>query len=198
MSKICQFSSIPIYNGNIGCTKKWINDINCEEFKKYPPGSGFQIREKNGYGTIDQKILNKYPNILSKISSCIDDYLYNFIEIDRRHLFKITRSWANIHEQNDWGHKHNHTSDFTGILYISVNSKSGNVNFYKPHFHFNIFNSEQNIQYSNENQYNVKIKKVLPINGDIIIFPSFIYHGVDINQSDEKRISLAFDIELNR
>lgn len=38
---------------------------------------------------------------------------------------------------------------------------------------------------------------VTPVNGSLVCFPSYCKHSVTINNSDEERICLAFDLKLN-
>ena len=92
-------------------------------------------------------------------------------------------AWANIIRNNGRNiYKHNHTSAHCEApeeySYVSGNiciQAEGTGTYYKSPF--------TNHQYRIEN-----------IAGDMILFPSFIIHWTDVNESDTIRVSIAFDI----
>ena len=197
MKEIKHFFGVPMLFGNFGCTKKFIRPIEEKPCYKYQPGK-FKHRKANGHGTVDRQILSTYKPLCNLITPFINEYLYDVIKLCKTHTYTIASSWGNIHYNNDWSHKHNHeTSDFSGCCYIKCNPDSGNINFYKPYFHYNLLQTQKELRFSEETDLNTEKISITPIDGDIILFPSFVAHDVDTNISDETRISLAFDITIN-
>ena len=46
--------------------------------------------------------------------------------------------------------------------------------------------------------YDYPINTIAPKENMLVIFPSWVPHAVEINLSDEERISLSFNFKLNR
>ena len=95
---------------------------------------------------------------------------------------KVSNMWGNISYFANSNAIHTHTdkgydnSTLSGILYLNTPPNSGNLLFYNP----------------------LSVNNALPITPeekDLILFPSYIPHSVDINLSQEDRISLAFNFQ---
>ena len=46
--------------------------------------------------------------------------------------------------------------------------------------------------------YDYAVNTISPIENLLVVFPAWVPHGVEINLSDEERISLSFNFKLNR
>ena len=94
--------------------------------------------------------------------------------------FPTNEFWFNIAEPGqltDW-HDHKEGASFSGVYYLEVPKKSGDILFRIKH--------RNNL---NELQLN-------SITGKMILFDSNIEHSVSINNSNQDRISLGFNIYL--
>ena len=102
------------------------------------------------------------------------DYKINFIE-----------NWGAIYRKNDKSNPHHHAPfDWSWIYYVQVDDKSS------PLILFNIMK---------ENDTKIHNLSLKPKTGQLIVFPSFITHGVEKTQGlgeDEWRIVLAGNILL--
>jgi len=95
--------------------------------------------------------------------------------------------WININRKGDFNKPHYHVlSAFSACLYLQVPEKSGNIIFHgnKLLHHYPIFTDSPLF-------YTETIYKPEP--GKLILFPSCIEHSVEANNSDEPRISMAFN-----
>ena len=109
--------------------------------------------------------------------------------------FHIEDLWININRPGAFNHKHNHPgSVFSGVFWINAPKDSGLLVFDNP----NAFT-----MWDEMNSYSDEFQKILPVHpayymtpkeGMIVIFPSSIYHKVDLNESVENRISISFNI----
>ena len=92
--------------------------------------------------------------------------------------FPYNEFWFNISNKGDntgW-HDHKENAKISGVYYISIPKKSGNIIFRK------------------KNGGNFKIWNIKPKNGMMILFPSKLEHCVEKNESSDPRISLAFNL----
>ena len=92
--------------------------------------------------------------------------------------FPYNEFWFNISNPGDstgW-HDHKENAKISGVFYISVPKKSGNIIFRK------------NDKNKDEKWF------VKPKNGMKILFPSKLEHCVEINKSCDTRISLSFNL----
>ena len=92
--------------------------------------------------------------------------------------FSYNEFWFNISNPEDstgW-HDHKEKSKISGVYYISVPKKSGNIIFRKK-------------DKSKDERWFVK-----PKDGMMILFPPKLEHCVEINKSCDTRISLSFNL----
>ena len=153
-------------------------------------------RKLSNYGGWQSEIysIDKSSDTLQSI---IRKSLKGFTPI-KNDVLMIVEGWTNINKPRDYNIKHNHPQcNFAGVLWIKVPPQSGNLVFESPHS----FSSFAEI-----NCYTDEFKKETlsyescvyePIEGEIVIFPSFLSHCVSENKSNEDRISYSFNIKLN-
>jgi uncharacterized protein (TIGR02466 family) len=158
------------------------------------------------YNDKDTWVLNKGNNYRSNETDIfrnvlgIDSYLFKQVqnEID---LFSeeimgeeasliTTQSWLNFNPTNTSHERHFHTNSIvSGIVYIRTDDKTGNINFHKP---LEKFNMTMN-QVKKYNKYNFEHIFFTPLSCQLFLFPSYLNHSVDKNESETTRISLAFN-----
>ena len=142
-------------------------------------------------------------------SSCFsihneDDILQNFLTNCLAEFPPIKKSvklfvdaWININSPDSFNLKHNHpTSDLSGVLWIKSQKDCGNIVFDAPrsfaiHQEVNSYNE----YFKNANNY-FHSYHFNPIVGRILVFPSHLDHYVGLNNSQEDRISVSFNIRL--
>ncbi len=129
-----------------------------------------------------------------KIDEKVNFYLKNILKIN----YNLLKSffWLNINNYKDYNHIHDHPSAIlSGVFYIKTPKDCGDI-FFVNEFQINHFLPNSNVkEYNplNSSIYNLKIEEF-----DLILFPSWIKHGVkqNLNQKEE-RISLAFNYHIN-
>jgi len=97
----------------------------------------------------------------------------------------IVNSWVNIQKEGSILIDHAHPlSSISGALYLKVDELSSNLFFKTP----NPF-----VYYSMMTQRN-KIETIIPKNGSLILFPSWLVHGSNQTKNEsEERIVLSFN-----
>lgn len=145
-----------------------------------------------------------HDNYLSKSQYVLSDYgLHNLMRLCKYHLdiytrdilkidqtFRITNSWLSKKTPGQSHHIHNHpNSIFSGVFYINV--KDSEIFFENTppilkDYKFDYTYSEWNLL--NSPRWSVEVTT-----GSMVIFPSHLNHGVEVNESDETRIVLGFN-----
>ena len=77
-------------------------------------------------------------------------------------------------------------------LHYSYTHKCGNIKFYDPI-------DQKSMQSPNKKELNdlsSEVITVVPNEGDLLIFPSYLHHSVEENLSEDERIVISFNIEI--
>lgn len=108
--------------------------------------------------------------------------------------WKITSMWMNELSKNGFQYTHNHCNSFiSGIIYVNLPEGSPKTKFYRPETlsNFVFANCNKN---SNFNIFNSEWTEILETEElDMILFPSYIKHSVDIMNVVGNRITLSFN-----
>ena len=108
---------------------------------------------------------------------------------------KITGIWAIINEKDAWNQKHHHSnSDLSAAYYVSASENCGDIVFYDPRpapVHNHPISKSPN-------KLNATVNSIKPEPGLLVLFPSYLEHSVNPNQSDKKRIVISFNLSLEK
>ena len=95
--------------------------------------------------------------------------------------------WTNINEPMGKNSLHNHgLYHFVACYYIQVEG-TGDLVFHNP---------ANLLEECNPNSPFVSRIGITPKNGDLIVWPSWVPHEVELNTSQQQRISIAFNIKF--
>lgn len=133
------------------------------------------------YQTLSKEIQGICFNIVSeKLFTSIENKIF------------YTESWVNINQKYSYNTQHMHggNSLLSVVYYAQVPQDSGNFYFVDNNSYVDKIATFQLDKFPG---FGTKIS-FLPQPGDVIIFPSWIYHGVEQNLSEQDRISFAFNI----
>jgi len=124
-----------------------------------------------------------------EIKECSEMFLYNIGYKTHKPLRII--SWLNVFDKNIMEQEHTHyKSIISGTYYVSSDNTENSGQFYIPD---QIPQRELNHAiYNLKNDFDMRFT---PIMGDMILFESWVRHGVYPNKTDTTRISIAFNID---
>jgi uncharacterized protein (TIGR02466 family) len=154
--------------------------------------------ESGGKGWISNKTYNTsdgqyeiyYDNEFDKLSQWINGRIYAYCDetgISRTNL-QNSGSWFNIYQRGDYQEKHVHpTSTISSIYILTAPKNSAKIYFSSP------LNEMYHVNYNRQQQNSVPQIWCDSIPGTLIIFPSYLPHGVDSHDSDTIRISLSYN-----
>lgn len=97
------------------------------------------------------------------------------------HKLQVTEMWANVNGTGSYNHHHTHSGVISGVFYLKVPENSGNLVLVNP----SVRSDGHFIRVPN---YSVNPQPLA-----CIMFPSWLEHYVEPNQSDEDRISISFN-----
>jgi uncharacterized protein (TIGR02466 family) len=132
-------------------------------------------------------VLDNTPTLLLEVK----EHCQNFLTAMQHQVdsIDIKQSWCNISNRNSFQHFHVHGDmDLSGVYYHQTTSHDGDIVFRNP----SLVNRFHKLTYNLHNSVNYK-----PEVGKILLFPSFLEHAVFHNNSDDKRISISFNINVN-
>ena len=96
----------------------------------------------------------------------------------------IYNTWVNTQHEGSSLKFHQHPrSNISGALYLDVNTGCSPLKFLNPNPHIFMQVNKNNTKYNNE------YMNIQPENGTLILFPSWLPHGSEINQTTRKVLS---------
>jgi len=134
-----------------------------------------------------------FKNLAELILHETDKILNGYSVIRDSHY--ISGMWGNIHAPNVAHAAHIHPNSYlSGVLYLNTPTDCGPLIFHDPRPASNIIE----FAYESYNIRNGKTVIELPEKGKMLIWPSWLMHGVELGRSQEKeyRISIAFNVML--
>jgi len=160
--------------------------------------SGFK-----GYHSKDITDLNNLPGT-NQLVKQITNAVNAIHQISRQGELQLTNFWINISGKGSSNTPHTHSGlTYSGVFFIKVpkEMKGGRFLFYR-NFNEADFISTAYMGHFKEGYqmqgYDYPINTISPQENMLIVFPSWVPHAVEINLSDEERISLSFNFKLNR
>ena len=111
-------------------------------------------------------------------------------EGQERYVLHLKNSWMNIQSKFKSHEWHCHPGyHIAGTYYMRVSSEQGGIQFQNP----NIMMQHCNFP---ENPRNSQSIEFVPSDGDIMLFPAWLMHNTMANTTDEDRISISFNIDI--
>jgi|TARA_B110000503_G_C7095306_1_gene391300 uncharacterized protein (TIGR02466 family) len=131
--------------------------------------------------------------LLKFINSKAREFL-NLRGFNPKCFLEIT-SWLQLYPTGTHFNKHDHYGAMiSGVLYLKAPVNCGNIRFYNP----NIGRRATDVFFErlkiNTNEYNYHYVEYTPIEGEMVMFESWLEHSVDMNLSTENRIAISFNI----
>ena len=134
---------------------------------------------------IDEKNLD---NLRSGIDIALSEYCgelrYGYAEYD------IITSWMTLFKKNNYAHIHSHgEADLAGVYYYNTGISDNDSSFF---FCTPAVGSEGSIFWG-EQRISMR-----PEEGTILLFPGWLRHGVTMNETEDDRVSISFNIVFDK
>ena len=173
--------------------EKYILDLK----KKFPEG---QKKSNSGGGwhspdfmlNKDSPPYNFFQNIKKFINIVIENemgWAYNSDKV------RITNMWSIINKKGSNNIRHMHPNSYlSSAYYVKVPKNSGNISFFDP-------KEQKNFSYppiKKNTELSAEMIHIKPEEGNLLLFPAYLYHAVSENSSNEDRIVVSFNITIDR
>lgn len=165
---------------------------NCYNLKNTTEGR--IISNKGGWQSEDIVKNKSFENFFEKVTEKANS-IKDLYKLKNEHMLFVDSAWVNINQKYDYNVLHNHGDNFfSGVYYANVPDNSGAIEFRHPSAAKAVI-SWSKFAYQ-LNGMNSDILNIEPKTGQIIIFPSWLDHEVNRNNSDEERVSIAFNFKI--
>ena len=144
---------------------------------------------KGWHSTTDMANKPEYQQLVKELFK-MQEEIFNNEHLDRSS--RLGNMWANINPPGGMNQPHIHPNAlFSGVYYIKSPVKSGRLKIYDP---------RPGVQFimpirkpGNPGKDLWREANIDPVEGRIIMFPAWLWHGVEENQSNDIRISVSFN-----
>ena len=105
----------------------------------------------------------------------------------------IGNMWANINPPGGYNRPHIHpNSHFSGVYYIKAPQNSGEIVFNDPRSAAHMVMPDR-VKDIKPPSHLWREVRVIPLEGRMLMFPSWLWHCVEPNESNDIRISVSFN-----
>ena len=132
-------------------------------------------------------------NFIKFILPAIEQVITDMNWEKQKQSININNMWAIINTGGSANLRHQHgNSTISGAYYVRAPKNSGDIVFYDPRpapVYFHPLSTKPNSLNAMQNAVN-------PVEGGLVLFPSYLDHSVNPNLSNEERIVISFNINL--
>ena len=196
MTKPNLFFPTPVWTTNLD-NYKTINEQMYNYIKSNKKNDEIGISKSNvrGWHSNDFNLNDKDPqSFIAFILPAIENVMNDMNWDKEKQTAKISNMWAIINTGGSANLRHQHgNSTISGAYYVRAPKNCGDIVFYDPR-PAPIY-SYPNVK--SPNFLNAQVNGISPVEGALVLFPSFLDHSVNENESNEERIVISFNIRLS-
>ena len=153
------------------------------------------VKNNGNVNTADSYILNQpaMVGIKSILDEYVKEYYTNIMCVNMNKVSPyITQSWINYTKPGEYHHRHSHPNSLvSGVLYLDSNKDKDKIMFYSSDAYKRI-----KPEITTWNLYNSESWWFPVGTGELIMFPSELFHMVEQKEGKNLRTSLAFNTFL--
>ena len=155
-----------------------------------------------GYHSKDIKSFDNIPEtkkLINQIGNCVS----SIHQLNRKGSLYLQNFWINISGEGASNTPHYHFGCFSGVFFIKVpkNMQGGRFLFYRDFKEASLNSQEYRGAFKEGyklQSYDYPINIIQPKENLLVVFPSWVLHGVETNLSNDERISLSFNFDLKK
>lgn len=166
-------------------------------YKYQEKDHGTMISNRGGYQSESKEIFteNSFFPFKNKIIPAINELVKEF---DIYRQIKIVQMWVNVNGKYCYNTSHKHAGvDLTGVLWVKQSLESGCFVIENMESGFQNLALTQASRWKHTLDKNI-VSEFVPKykDGTLCIFPAYLSHRVEMNVTDENRISISFNIKI--
>ena len=164
-----------------------ITDEECEELISLCKQSEWMDVTRGAFASSNKSWLDESP-YKQRFEIVFGDFARQLMRIEQC-KFRIGSSWATKTVKGGFSGLHEHKNYyFSSVLYLTEGSK---IMFRSP------FRENQNyvFDFAEDNAYNVITMFLEPPKNAMLIFPSYLEHGIAMHEGEEDRYSIAMNYQ---
>ncbi len=181
-------STIENYKETNELIYKYIKDLNKND------NEGITKSNVKGWHSKNFDLKDSIPKKFIEMISPNINQVFKDMEWDLKgQVTKITNMWSIINKNGAANSRHHHgNSAISAAYYVRAPQNCGDIVFYDPRPAPIYFHPLSN----SSNSLNGQVNKITPVEGALVLFPSYLDHSVDANLSNDERIVISFNISL--
>jgi uncharacterized protein (TIGR02466 family) len=192
-TNIFKLFSAEIFVKNIG-TQEQLTDL-IEQSLWYQKNEPYVMRYTNNGCWRSSFKYNNFDWVYDELQGVVEEAMQHYAKDDPTYANKLKQQgeldlqhWTNINEPGSRNVVHSHLAvQYASVFYLQVEG-TGDICFYNP------ANLTENCHATAPW---VSVMSYTPKNGDLVVFPGWTPHDIELNKSDKSRISIAFNISFN-
>jgi len=187
--QVHQLFPTPVLESHIPVQKEWLDFVKTLDYDRTAMDNGYISNNRNIWE------YDELRSLYHEIKNAVKYFAYGQLNVSGHVYLDLLRGWGVKHLPGDWAQNHCHmNSIFSGIYYLDVFEKSGDVVMEKGQLHPNCFMPTLAPDVHMFNKFTMQSWRCHPTNGQILIFPSQLIHNVEKNESGNVRWCVAFDV----
>ena len=108
---------------------------------------------------------------------------------------RMSEMWAIINKKNNLNTVHTHPNNYlSAAYYVKAPKNCGKIKFLNPVE----IAKERYPKLEQATEFNQNGVEIEPEEGDLLLFPAYLMHGVNRNKTDEDRIVISFNVDISR
>lgn len=186
----------PIWTVNLDVDNEILKRA-CIKLKEDNP-EGRTLSNRGGWQSNDfhpEQSIAVFQDLVTKVVSQSDSILHmDYGHTDR--CTAVNNFWININTKHDSNQVHSHPGAFlSAVYYVTAPQNSGNICFERDSKDSFIMGT---FHLSGKTPVSGVTCEYPPSQGRLMLFPGWLSHSVIPSETDEERISIAFNIGLKR
>jgi uncharacterized protein (TIGR02466 family) len=164
----------------------------CYEMKSQ--SNGRTVSNRKGFQSTDLQFPNPLSDIAQNVCNASQSY-FEHLNGSKIHRTFLDNMWINISPKGAYNTIHGHPNCFmSGVLYLKTPENCGKIWFVHPS---EVLEYDWKGHYWKEyNSHTSAFVYHKVIEKRCYLFPSWLKHGVEENNSEEDRISISFNIRI--
>tara|TARA_B100001250_G_scaffold168917_1_gene145520 strand:+ start:262 stop:864 length:603 start_codon:yes stop_codon:yes gene_type:complete len=136
--------------------------------------------------------------IIEKFIPSVVNYIQEKNLFKKGTIIKLGKVWINIGHSGAYNPPRNHPkSDLSGLFWVNVPEHSGDIIFTNPIAYSNFGLNEALSEGFKKSTNFYSSYSIKPLEGNIILFPSFLMHEISDNNNVKDRINISFNIMVD-